>query len=221
MLLAVGLNTARLGQLIVNLFAIAGAFLIGYVLAMGAGWLLERFLFGFKAGDPVRQAFRIVTGIALALLVAIIVFGHGEGWNLFGGGLEGDANQAGQQQTGTTAPNPDAATPTTPTTEPQTPPQPINAGPVPTERYRITMLGGKDVAEQKFYLVEDDLTPRNFAEVKVALAKKKELRGKPFQLEIRFAGRNTLAPNHGAVLQLSQWARESAGLSVTFPAEEP
>lgn len=218
-LFAFSLNAARLAQLVVNLFAVAGGFLVGYVLTILFGWLLERFLFKFKFASGVHKIARMLGGIALAVLVAMIVFGHGIGWNLFGGGADGDGNG---ETGGQTAPATGATNPT-PGDNPTAAPVPSAPKAIPTtqERIRITILGGRDVKDAKFYLIDDEPSPRSFAEVKAAVQKKKETTTKPFGLELRFAGQNAIVANHGSVLQLSTWARETAGLTVTFPAETP
>jgi hypothetical protein len=96
-----------------------------------------------------------------------------------------------------------------------------STGPTPEERIRITMLGGSDVKDQKFYLIEDEPTPRTLAEVKAAVQKRKDATTKTLGLEIRFTVQNTLPQEHPAVGLITKWAREIAGLSVSFPAEMP
>lgn len=86
---------------------------------------------------------------------------------------------------------------------------------------RITLLGGTDVKDQRFYLIDDDAAPKSLAEAKAAIQKAKDATSKTLGLEIRFASQNALPQDHPAVTQLARWAREVAGLTVTFPAEAP
>jgi hypothetical protein len=208
-------NPAKFAQLVVNGLAVAGGFLLGWVLAAVAGLLLDRWLFRRRTPPVAHKMLRLVGGVAVAVLVALIVFGHGQGWTLFGGGLDGSANGTG---------------PTTPTTPAETkseadtlskaaPPKPAADAAPAGERIRVTMLGGADVKDQRFYLVEDDPTPRTLAEVKAAVLRKKESTPKKLAVEIRFAAQNTLPQTHPAVLQLANWAGQTAGLTVTFPAD--
>lgn len=211
-----GFNAARFAQAIVNGLAVAGGFLLGYVLTMAAGWAIDRWIARGKTPAGVHKVARFLGGIAMAVLVALIVFGHGQGWTLFGGGLAGEDNGTGKSTAAVpavTKKEPDHTEKKPPTAPPDTTPA--------RERVRVTMLGGRDVKDQKFYLIDDDPTPRTLAEVKEAVLKKKETTPEKLAVEIRFAAQNTLPQDHPAVQMLARWARETAGLTVTFPAETP
>ena len=87
-LLADGLASAageRIAAFVVKCLAVAGGFLVGYFIGGVAAWALDRWVFAQKAPDQLKKAVSIVFAIALALLVALIVFGEG-GSGLFGGG---------------------------------------------------------------------------------------------------------------------------------------
>jgi hypothetical protein len=204
------LNVTRVAQLLVNCFAVGGGFLAGYVLAMIAGKVIDRFLLGRKTPQSLQQGFRYLGGTAMAILVALIVFGHGQGWTLMGGGLEGTANQTGSTETNPTTANRDTPAPD---------PGKVSTSLATEERIRITMLGGSDVKDQRFYQIDDDSQPRTLTEVKGVILKRKESTTKSIGLEVRFASRNALPHDHPAVGLLAKWARESASLPVTFPAE--
>lgn len=197
-------NPARFAQLIVNLLAVAGGFLLGYVLTGLVVWWLGR----GKAPDGLKRACRMLSGVAMAVLVFLIVFGHGLGWTLFGGGQPGTDNGSGQ------GPQPISTEPV-PQDRPPVKPQ---DGPPPGDRVRVTLLGGADVRERKFYLLGDDPTPRGLDEVKTAVKQKAGEAKAGLAVEIRFAARNTLPREHPAVTLLERWAKEN-GLTVTFPAE--
>ena len=83
--------------------AVAGGFLNGYFLGKVVAWALDRWVFAQKAPEQVKKAVSFVSGLALAILVALIVFGEG-GNGLFGrGGSTGDGK-------GTTPADREAAT---------------------------------------------------------------------------------------------------------------
>jgi nucleoid-associated protein YejK len=69
--------------------------------------------------------------------------------------------------------------------------------------------------------VDDDATPRTLSEVKAAVQRRKESTAKSLGVEILFTKTNTLPQDHPAVTQLAKWAGDTAGLTVTFPAEKP
>jgi hypothetical protein len=201
----------RLEKLVEGLLATAGGFLVGYVLVAILGWLFDKRVIKRQSPEFLHRVCRLIGGITLAFLVAMYVFGGGGG---DGGGIgEGTGNNK--------------ASPVNGTLDPKTPNADLLAnatkspGLAPEERLRITMLGGNDVKDMKFYLVEDDPTPRTLDEVKAAVLKRKESTMKSLGLEVRFTAQNTLAQDHPAVGRLTKWARESAGLSVSFPAEMP
>ena len=82
------------------------------------------------------------------------------------------------------------------------------------------MLGGSDVKDEKFYVIDDDRTPKAFADVVAAVNAKKAETKKPVGVEIRFTADNTLAENHPAVLRVISWAKAN-DVAVTLPAAKP
>jgi hypothetical protein len=85
----------------------------------------------------------------------------------------------------------------------------------------VTVLGGDDVKDEKFYLLGDETTPRTFAEFVVAARGRKDTApDRMLNVEIHFAKRNTLPADHPAVVRLVRWARD-AGVDVGFPAAKP
>lgn len=201
-------NTLNLAKLIEGILATAGGFLIGYVLVAVFGWCFDKYVLKRQSPVLLHRICRLLGGLILAILVAMMVFSGGGG----SGNGTGDGTGDGK------------ASPNSGTIEPKTKPDPslppLKPMKTSEERVGITVLGGPDVQDNKFYLIDDDTTPRTFAEVKMVLGRKKETEAKPFGLEIRFPNRNALPKDHRAVTQLEQWALNS-GLAVTFPAEAP
>ena len=83
----------------VKCLAVVGGFLAGYVLGGIAAWALDKWAFAKKSPDVLKKAIGFFTGVALALLIAFIVFGDGAGSGWLGGG--------GPDGSGTDSQNPD------------------------------------------------------------------------------------------------------------------
>lgn len=205
----------NLAQFLVNCLAVGGGFLVGYVLAGGAAWWVDRSFLRKKTPPLVRRLVRILGGIAAAIIVALLVFGRG------GGGLGGGQGEGvGSGTTSGTGPGQGSVTDAPPPTTRPAPPVAAKDVPPPDARIRVTVLGGPDVKDQRFYLVDDDPSPRTFAEAKAAVLARKDAAPQKLGVEIRFTTRNTLPRDHPAVTLLADWARD-AGLAVVFPAESP
>ena len=211
----IGFNPERFAQLIVNLLAIGGGFLIGKFVAGLAFWVVNRWMAAGKIPNGFREATKNIGGVVLAVLVAFIVFGHGDGWTLFGGGGTGAQNEAAGDQNGGTPATPPSV-PDTPAEMPVTVPksEPI---PITADLVQITVLGGDEVRDARFYLVDEDKTPRTFAEVRAALLDRKSATDRGLGLLVQFGMTNVLPRTHPAVVMLAHWAADN-GLAVTFPA---
>jgi len=208
----------NLAQFLVNCLAVVGGFLVGYVLTGGLAWWLDRSLFRKTTPPVIHRTVRVLGGVIAAVVVALLVFGRGGG-GVGGGQGEGIGSGTASPGSGTgtgTGTNGETAAPS-----PAPPPAaPAKDVPPPEARVRVTVLGGPDVKDQRFYLVGDDPTPRTLAEAKAAIQAKKDSAPEKLGVEIRFTARNTLPRDHPAVTLLADWARD-AGLAVVFPAESP
>ncbi len=204
-------GTARIGQLIVNCLAIGGGYLVGWF-AVAA---LMRLAI-VKAGPPsLRKLAKNIGGIAVAVLVAMIVFGHGLGWTLMGGGAPGSEN-GGE----VSSPVSTVATTRSNETSDANVPTALKPAPAIDERIRITMLGGDDVRESRFYLVNDENKAKTLDETKAAITAFRDAHpGRRVGVEVRFPASNALSQDHPAVTRLARWARTEAGLTVSFPAD--
>lgn len=213
------LNAGRFAQLVVNVLAVGGGFLAGFLGTGFVAWLLDRWLTGGKSPQGLKRACKTIGGVIVAVLIALMLFGHGSGWNLLGGGGPGDDNGAsapkgdGGDGKGGTPPAP-APAPPPPDVPPVPPPRTYTA---PEDRVKVTLLGGEDVKEMRFYVLDDDPAPRALADVKAAVAAKRDAAMRPVGLEVRFDPKFTLPPSHPAVLQLTNWAHENK-IPYTFPA---
>ena len=91
----------NVGKVVLGALAVAGGFLIGNLLTLVACRILAKFAFKRKFNPTLEKALRVIGGIALAILVAFLVFQGGSGWG-FGGGGSGDGS-AKQRATGSRA----------------------------------------------------------------------------------------------------------------------
>ncbi len=207
----VGFDTDRVVQFGLNLLAVGGGFLVGHVLTGVVAWALDRWITGGKTPHGVHRVARVIGGVAVALLVALMLFGRGGTGSGDGGGGP-NPNDKG----------PGGGTTTQPTTREvqPPPPEPQKEAPPPEQRVRVTMLGGKNVQDEKFYLIDDDRTPHPFADVVAAVDAKKAETKKPVGIEIRFTADNTLAETHPAVVRVMNWAK-AHDVAVTLPAAKP
>jgi hypothetical protein len=208
----IGFDTDRVVRFGLNLLAVGGGFLVGHVLTGVVAWALDRWITGGKTPQGVYRVARMIGGVALALLVALLLFGQGGYGDGTGPGGGPDPNDKG--------PGGGTVTQPTDTRDVQPPPVLPKDTTPPEQRVRVTLLGGSDVKDEKFYLIDDDRTPRAFADVTAAVNAKKAETKKPVGVEIRFTAENTLAHDHPAVKRLTDWAQAN-GVGVTLPAAKP
>jgi len=204
-------NAARFAQLFVNSLAVLGGFLAGYLLAALLAHSLDRVAFRRKSPPFLHRVCRLLGGVALAVLVAFIVFGHGQGWTLLGGGLDGTGDS---EKTGTTQP----ISMDLPQVRPSSATAPLKAVEPTGERIRVTILGGSDVKTERFYVIGED-PPRSLVEAKDVLRRRTDEAPMPPSIELHFNERYRLPPDHPAVLRLLNALRKELKLNVILPAD--
>lgn len=206
----------------VKCLAVAGGFLAGYALGGLAAWGLDRWVFAKKAPDFVKKTIKLLTGIAAAILVALLVFGEGSGGGLFGGGRGSDGSGTGQPSND---PGKKSEQPTPPT------PPDVKAPKVEAKtpaispedpKVRVTFLGGEAVRGDRFYLLDNDPAPKTFEELKAAVLKRKEGTTRPMFLLVQFPAdpRQRIDENSINVTQVTSWARNFAGIEVVWPGKK-
>lgn len=209
------LNVDRLVQFVVNMLAVGGAFLLGQFITGLGVWLLDRRLTRGRVPVGFKRAARSCGGVALAVFAALVLFGHGVGWTVMGGGVAGDENAAP-----TAADAGDGGQASLPVAPNDVPPrQVIHTATPATERVRVTLLGGDDVRDERFYLIDDDPAAKTFAELRELLSRRLTNGARP-GLVIAFSPLNTLPANHPAALRLTHWAHAN-GMPVTIDAGSP
>jgi hypothetical protein len=190
----------------IKCLAVAGGFLIGYFLGKVVAWGLDRWVFAQKAPDQLKKAVSFVSGLALAILVALIVFGEG-GNGLFGhGGGTGDGK-------GTTPTNDGKTQPATPPTEPKKdevtpkkdePIKPPSPKPTPGDMH-VIILAGDEVKDKRFYLIGGDSTPKALPEFQDAINARRKLT-EPALKTVYYRFKNEeLSPGHQAIKDPYLW----------------
>jgi hypothetical protein len=193
----------RLAAFAVKCLAVAGGFLVGYFLGGVIAWALDRWVFAHKAPDPLKKAVSIVCGIALAVLVALIVFGEG-GSGLFGGGGAGDGKGSPTDDKGKSAPEPKEPIPSPKVVEP---PKTPNAKPTPGDMH-VTILAGDAVLDGRFYLIDGDPTPKTLEELKETVATRRKESKHEVTLVFRFK-KEVLSSTHPEMQRLTAWLKEA------------
>lgn len=173
------LNIERFSQLVVNILAVGGAFLAGYFFSGVVAWVLDRWLLRGSSPQGLHKAIKNISGVALAILAALVLFGHGQGWTILGGGSDGDTNGTGEQSGGGPGTTPVTA-PTTPVTPPTTKSieLPRDSG-TKFDRVVVTVLAGEAVKDLRFYLIDDSPNPRTLRELEGELRSRRQAAGKP------------------------------------------
>src|SRR5262245_45203477 len=182
----------------IGLCAVAGAFVLGYLLTGFLVWCYYRFYMKTRSSPLVMRAGRLIGGVLAALIVAALYFGEGG----FGGGG------------GTEAPGPEGG----PTegklvderkdpTKKESPEK--KEGDVRSEdRIQVTLLGD-DAVDNRFYLFEHDRRPKTFEELKdLVLQRKRSTEGKPVTELSILLYRNSAYAATPAVKRLHAWAQE-------------
>jgi hypothetical protein len=192
-----------LGQFLLKVLAVAGGGAIGF---FGTGLFLKlvgRFFFRRKGQPPAYNFVRSLGMVALGFLVYLWAFGAGGGgfggaggWWPFGGkgGTGTDPSLSGQ------APDKQAVEPL---------PKIIDKEKAASEHViKVRFLGGKDVVEQRFYLVDQEKEAKNWEDLVIVLKKRQQADRALKSLEIElFQG--SIDRDNPAVTRLENWAREN------------
>jgi hypothetical protein len=192
-----------LQMFLLKVLAVAGGGAIGF---FGTGLFLNvlgRVFLRSKGKPPAFNAIRGLGMIALGLLVYFWAFGAGGGgfggaggWWPFGGqgGTGADSALPGQASESVTK-------------------EDVNKL-VQKDKHRlqhamqVRLLGGKEVVDQRFYLVEDDKTAKSWDEL-VALVKKRQIEDKNFTVLEIVLFQGSVDRENPAVTKLENWAREN------------
>jgi hypothetical protein len=203
-LLASGLGFGAEGAaaLVIKGLAVGGGFLVGYFLGAVAAWGLDRWVFAHKAPPQLKKLVALVAGVALAVLVALILFGEG------GKGLFGHDGGSGEHKGTPTDDGKKATPPEQSKEEPKKIEPPKKEVPKPTPGdVRVAILGGEEVKDGRFYLIDDDTMPKTFEEFKQTITARRNASKSELTIIFRFK-KEPLSENHPAVRQVVAWVNE-------------
>lgn len=201
-------NPERIAAFAMNVLAIGGGFLAGFALTAVATYFADRWLTGGKSPAGFHKVIRMIGGVCGAIIVALIVFGSGNGGTSDGPGKGDGTTEKTGNGSGTTVATHQ---------QPVLPPPPIPETTAIEETLKITILSGSDVKDAKFYLIEKDRTAKTLDEVKDAIKTRKATATKPLAIDILLTPRTDR--NNSGVLDLESWARD-AGMRVILPKKE-
>jgi hypothetical protein len=148
------------GKVIIGALAVGGGFLVGNLLTLLACRILAKFALKQRLNETLEKALRVIGGIALAVLVAFLVFRGGSGWG-FGGGGSGDGS--GEEAKGEGKPGeqpPDA---------PKGPPKSLDSKVIQVTELSVTVLTPREHPKTFKFLGERD--GRTLEEAKAYLKK--------------------------------------------------
>lgn len=220
-ILMLGFPSAKeFGEFGLNCLAVAGGFAVGYFLGAILAFALDRWAFNKKSPDVLKKALRVLAGIALALLIAFLVFRGGGGWG-GGNGPEGPGSNGSENPDSGKKADPAHPTPHDPKPQPKidTPKSPELRPDDP--KVRVTFLGGDAVQGDHFYLIDDDQAPKTFAELKAIVQKRKDSATAPLTLIVLYPSdpKQRIDPSSINVTQVTSWA-EGLGIGVFKPGKK-
>jgi hypothetical protein len=200
------MNPDNLGRVVVNVLAIAGGFLIGWLLIGSVVSAGTRVLTGGKVPRWILFVMRALGGVAVAWLVALFVFGSGN-WRGFGFGGDGGTGPGGGPAG--TAKDPASANGTAPAVA--APPK-EDKGPKPrgsTLRVEVIgLMGGSQVTDGRFYRFEGEKELRDRENLALAIDRIKQENPQVRELDI-VVYENSPDSDTRAVRDLEQWARDN------------
>lgn len=195
----------KVAAFVVKCLAVAGGFLVGYFLGGMIAWALDRWVFAQKAPAPVKKAISWVAAVALALLVALILFGDG-GNGLFGrGGGTGDGKGTQTQDDGKTTGTPQ------PKQKDQEQPKEKNDGPKPTSPkptpgdMHVVILAGDELKDGRAYLLDGDPNPKTLEEFKDAVNARRRVKEPELKTVYYHFKNQMLAADHQAIALPRAW----------------
>jgi hypothetical protein len=184
---------AKAGKYVIYVLAVAGGYMLGNVLTWFLCRLVAKLAFRKKPNYQLERAMRVLGGIAVAALVAFLLFRFGSGWGLGGSGTgEGEGS-------GGTAPSITPQSPDQPKTDAKkSPPAEVISS---TLRVRIEPA----TSYPRTFRIESSDEAVDLATAKKALeAFRAQVKGEP-RLEVRVY-QNSTAVDHADVREFIEHA---------------
>jgi hypothetical protein len=205
----------KIAALAIKCLAVAGAFLLGYFLGMAIVWAIDKWLLANKTPYAVKKVCKTLTGLIVAIIVALIVFGEG-GSGLFGGGGGGKGSTDADSSTDKSK-HSDPLTPDAKVQPSVTLPKPPDAKSADLI-IQVTIYGGSNVIDERYYQVDDEQMLKNFKELQDAILTRSGKEKGKVAVSIRLpTDKNTASGDPRAINMVTEWANKQ-GLDVMFPA---
>jgi hypothetical protein len=182
------------GRVVLGVLAVAGGFLVGNLLTLILCRLVAKAAFHTRMNHRLEQALRILGGIALAVLVAWLVFRGGPGWG-FGGTGSGEGEGAGGPSPKDTDPSKEAR----PKVVPKKDEEAILASGV-----KVTVLRGS--AYPKTFRFEGEAEGMDLAAAKEKLRHRKEASMGKLQFMDLLIYRNSTAEGNLLIQDFEEYA---------------
>ncbi len=208
----------KLATFAIKCLAVGGGFLVGYFVGGAIAWALDRWVLAHKAPDQLKKACSVICGIALAIIVALIVFGEGGAGLFGGGGSSGDKkgtqapDDTGKQQPAPVVPKEEPKKEVPKKEDPKKEVPKTTPGDV-----RIAILGEADVrpgkdGEGMFYQIDNESAPKTLTELKKTISDRRDATKTEVVLVFRFA-KEPLSDTHPEMKRRSAWVKEAKLLS--------
>lgn len=210
------LAVVDLGMLVLKIMAVAGGAAVG---GFGSGLLVSgmaKATVHKTLPKPVLFLVRVVGAVVLGWIIYLLAFGSGGSGFGFGSGGSGTGT-GGTQAASTNKQDKGSAQDQQGNKSQESPV--IPPGP---EVLRIDMLGGSNVQNERFYVVDGVREPKNLTELRQYLLQQKEEKGKTALKAIQISiYRNSVNKDHPAVSSLQNWARANdLEVTLAFPERE-
>jgi hypothetical protein len=182
------------GRFVVGVLAVAGGFLVGNLITLLLCRLVARAAFHTRMNRRLEQALRVLGGIALAVLIAWLVFRGGPGW-----GLGGTGSGEGEGSGGPSPNQTDPAKEVRPKVVPKKDEEPILASGV-----KVTVLRGS--AYPKTFRFDGEAEGVDLAAAKEKLRRHKEASMGKLQFMDLLIYRNSTAEGNLLIQDLEEYA---------------
>jgi hypothetical protein len=205
---AQGLGIPDLGLLLVKLLAVVGGAAVGGISGGGLSRLFCRFVVHRQAPARMVKLVRLLGAALLGLAVWFWVFSPGGAGGLGGaGGWWPFGSRGGSSAGSGSAPTTAAEVKATARSLER-----VKEGPV--KALTVEMLGGEQIRQQRFYVLEGEKEPRTLEALQEAILERR--RHDPALKELRIILRpSSVTEDNPAVTELKNWA-EARGFPVTL-----
>lgn len=191
----------KAGKYVMYVLAVAGGFLIGNLLTWALCRIVAKFVLKERLPVMLERVLRILGGLALAALVAFLLFRFGTGWG-FGGSGAGEGDGTGAPTKGGEQPD---------TSKEKTPPTKVQ--PTVKEDPAVLATGMKVIVlpanpELRLFRLEGDKQPLTLAEVEDRIRRRHADTGDKLKFIDLLIYRDSVAEIHPDIAALEAFAHD-------------